>query len=138
MLQEVCVADNNSTITINGKVCKPMAAEDFKLGLLRNPGNTGNRLGSAVTAANVANFPELNTLDISFLWSHLCSLTTHPAVSIPHTSPSSSSSSRELSMLASSALRADHVFRRAVRVPPGMFHFQINVPRAATPFWEKG
>ncbi|XP_031474149.1 putative germin-like protein 2-1 [Nymphaea colorata] len=67
-LQDFCVADRNSPIVVNGKVCKnPMMAkpEDFFFSGLDKPGNTSNPLGSMVTAVNVQQIPGLNTLGIS-------------------------------------------------------------------------
>ncbi|XP_031473841.1 putative germin-like protein 2-1 [Nymphaea colorata] len=67
-LQDFCVADRNSPIVVNGKVCKnPMMAkpEDFFFSGLDMPGNTSNPLGSMVTAVNVQQIPGLNTLGIS-------------------------------------------------------------------------
>ncbi|XP_024525541.1 putative germin-like protein 2-1 [Selaginella moellendorffii] len=136
MLQDVCVADNNSTIIINGKVCKPMAAvvaEDFKSGLLRNPGNTSNRLGSAVTAANVGNFPGLNTLGVSFARLDFAPGGVNP----PHVHPRGT----ELLFLVQGALYVGFVttapenrlFAQTIYpgelfvFPRGLIHFQINV-----------
>ncbi|XP_024525533.1 putative germin-like protein 2-1 [Selaginella moellendorffii] len=138
MLQDVCVADNNNTITINGKVCKPMVAvvaEDFKSGLLRNPGNTSNRLGSAVTAANVGNFPGLNTLGVSF-----ARLDYAPGgVNPPHVHPRGT----EVLFLVQGTLFVGFVttapdnrlFAQTINpgelfvFPRGLVHFQINTGR---------
>ncbi|KAJ7526864.1 hypothetical protein O6H91_16G049200 [Diphasiastrum complanatum] len=63
-LQDVCVADVHE---VNGFACKSIAnASDFVSSLLRNAGNTNNRLGTSVTAAGAANFPGLNTQGLSF------------------------------------------------------------------------
>ncbi|XP_024536693.1 rhicadhesin receptor-like [Selaginella moellendorffii] len=138
MLQDVCVADNNSTIIINGKVCKPMTAvvaEDFKSGLLRNLGNTSNRLGSVVTAANVGNFPGLNTLGVSF-----ARLDYAPGgVNPPHVHPRGT----ELLFLVQGTLFVGFVttapdnrlFAQTINpgelfvFPRGLVHFQINTGR---------
>lgn len=67
MLQDLCVADTNSTIKVNGFVCKSApVASDFKSQVLNKPGNTSNGLGSVVTNANVLNFQGLNTLGVAF------------------------------------------------------------------------
>ncbi|KAG2570055.1 germin-like protein 1-1 [Panicum virgatum] len=66
MLQDVCVADLNSPIKLNGFPCKAnITADDFFFPGLRNPGNTNNPAGSLVTAANVEMFPGVNTLGVS-------------------------------------------------------------------------
>ncbi|CAA7405756.1 unnamed protein product [Spirodela intermedia] len=66
LLQDVCVADLNSTVKVNGFPCKAQFnATDFFSNLLVKPGNTSNAQGSIVTAANVLRFPGLNTLGVS-------------------------------------------------------------------------
>ncbi|KAK1318014.1 Germin-like protein 1-1 [Acorus calamus] len=66
MLQDVCVADLASKVKVNGFVCKDkVAAVDFFFDGLKNPGNTNNKQGSIVTAANVQQIPGLNTLGVS-------------------------------------------------------------------------
>ncbi|KAJ7550748.1 hypothetical protein O6H91_07G116200 [Diphasiastrum complanatum] len=66
-LQDVCVADINAQVKVNGFVCKAsISAPDFVSPILRKPGNINNKLGSSVTAAGAANFPGLNTQGLSF------------------------------------------------------------------------
>ncbi|MQM21542.1 hypothetical protein Taro_054584 [Colocasia esculenta] len=66
MLQDVCVADLNSTVKVNGFPCKDkFDAADFSSNVLAKPGATNNTLGSLVTAANVQKVPGLNTLGVS-------------------------------------------------------------------------
>ncbi|GJN38005.1 hypothetical protein PR202_gb27011 [Eleusine coracana subsp. coracana] len=66
MLQDICVADLMSPIKINGFPCKAnVTADDFFSDRLKNPGNTNNPNGAMVTAANVENFPGVNTLGVS-------------------------------------------------------------------------
>ncbi|KAL0927857.1 hypothetical protein M5K25_002072 [Dendrobium thyrsiflorum] len=68
LLQDICVADLNSTLKVNGFVCKPSAAvtpDDFFFKGLAAPAATNNTFGSIVTAANVEKIPGLNTLGIS-------------------------------------------------------------------------
>ncbi|KAJ6794305.1 germin-like protein 5-1 [Iris pallida] len=68
MLQDICVADLNSTTKLNGFACKPASAAseaDFSFLGLAKPGATNNTMGSLVTAANVEKVPGLNTLGIS-------------------------------------------------------------------------
>ncbi|WOL11770.1 hypothetical protein Cni_G20534 [Canna indica] len=68
MLQDICVADLNSGIKLNGFACKPAAdvtEADFFFDGLAAPGATNNTMGSLVTAANVEMIPGLNTLGVS-------------------------------------------------------------------------
>ncbi|KAJ7550746.1 hypothetical protein O6H91_07G117300 [Diphasiastrum complanatum] len=66
-LQDVCVADLNAQLKVNGFPCKAsVSASDFVSPMLRQAGNTNNKLGSNVTAAGAANFPGLNTQGLSF------------------------------------------------------------------------
>jgi len=67
-LQDFCVADLNSPISVNGHVCKDpnlVQVDDFILSGVNVPGNTSNALGSIVTPFFVSNFPALNTLGVS-------------------------------------------------------------------------
>ncbi|EMS62335.1 Germin-like protein 1-3 [Triticum urartu] len=71
MLQDFCVADYKSLdgpLRLNGFPCKRpenVTADDFFSAALAFPGNTGNPVGSMVTAANVEKLPGLNTLGVS-------------------------------------------------------------------------
>ncbi|KAK1669937.1 hypothetical protein QYE76_058096 [Lolium multiflorum] len=71
MLQDLCVADYKSLegpLRLNGFPCKRpenVTANDFFSNVLSLPGNTGNPVGSAVTAANVEKLPGLNTQGMS-------------------------------------------------------------------------
>lgn len=68
-LQDICVADTNSTVKVNGFVCLDAAAvtpDHFSSAIIAKPGNTSNPLGAVVTLANAANFPGLNTFGISY------------------------------------------------------------------------
>ncbi|KAM0947522.1 hypothetical protein DsansV1_C07g0068351 [Dioscorea sansibarensis] len=68
LLQDLCVADLNSTVKLNGYACKAAAAvneTDFFFAGLANPGSTNNTMGSLVTGANVEKVPGLNTLGVS-------------------------------------------------------------------------
>ncbi|KAH0461007.1 hypothetical protein IEQ34_008582 [Dendrobium chrysotoxum] len=67
-LQDLCVADLNNTIKVNGFVCKPAAAvtaEDFAFKGLAKPAVINNTLGAVVTVGNVEKIPGLNTLGVS-------------------------------------------------------------------------
>ncbi|CAI9303821.1 unnamed protein product [Lactuca saligna] len=64
-LQDFCVADQNTTVFVNGLVCKEarlVQADDFFYRGLQLMGNTSNAVGSAVTPVTVAELPGLNTL----------------------------------------------------------------------------
>ncbi|GJM85038.1 hypothetical protein PR202_ga00766 [Eleusine coracana subsp. coracana] len=68
LLQDFCVADKTSKVNVNGFVCKDaedVVVEDFVFSGFHIAGNTTNKQGSAVTAANVAQVPGLNTMGIS-------------------------------------------------------------------------
>uniref|UniRef100_A0ACD5VNE6 Uncharacterized protein n=1 Tax=Avena sativa TaxID=4498 RepID=A0ACD5VNE6_AVESA len=65
-LQDICVADLNSELKLNGFPCKANAtAEDFFSGILGKPGATNTTTGSVVTGANVEKVAGLNTLGVS-------------------------------------------------------------------------
>ncbi|KAL5228121.1 hypothetical protein ABZP36_016386 [Zizania latifolia] len=65
-LQDVCVADLNSEVKVNGFPCKAnVTADDFFSGVLAKPGATNTTSGSVVTGANVEKVPGLNTLGVS-------------------------------------------------------------------------
>ncbi|KAK1612730.1 hypothetical protein QYE76_036403 [Lolium multiflorum] len=65
-LQDICVADLNSELKLNGFPCKANAtAEDFFSGILAKPGATNTTSGSVVIGANVEKVPGLNTLGVS-------------------------------------------------------------------------
>ncbi|KAL0542612.1 hypothetical protein IC582_017683 [Cucumis melo] len=67
-LQDLCVADPNNTVKVNGVVCKDpkvVTADDFFFSGLDKVGNTSNPVGSRVSPVNVVQVPGLNTLGIS-------------------------------------------------------------------------
>ncbi|KAL2552788.1 Germin-like protein subfamily 1 member 14 [Forsythia ovata] len=71
-LQDFCVAvnDSNTTVFVNGKICKDptmVTADDFFFSGLNKAGNTSNPLGSKVTLVNVNLLAGLNTLGISLV-----------------------------------------------------------------------
>ncbi|XP_047338193.1 rhicadhesin receptor-like [Impatiens glandulifera] len=66
MLQDLCVADLNSTIKVNGYPCKSaFNGSDFFTDVLSKPAPTNNTMGATVTLANVQKIPGLNTLGVS-------------------------------------------------------------------------
>lgn len=71
-LQDFCVADNSSTIFINGFPCKDPAkvlSSDFTFRGLRNVGNLASSFGAPLQTAFVQQFPAINTQGIS--WARL-------------------------------------------------------------------
>ncbi|XP_004495826.1 rhicadhesin receptor [Cicer arietinum] len=67
-LQDLCVADLASGVTVNGFSCKEASkvnASDFFTNILAKPGSTNTTFGSVVTGANVQKIPGLNTLSVS-------------------------------------------------------------------------
>ncbi|CAN4110844.1 unnamed protein product [Withania somnifera] len=66
MLQDVCVADLTSSLSVNGYFCKKNFSEmDFSSMVIAKAGATNNTFGSLVTGANVMKVPGLNTLGVS-------------------------------------------------------------------------
>ncbi|KAL9245863.1 hypothetical protein vseg_019465 [Gypsophila vaccaria] len=68
MLQDVCVADPASGVTVNGFACKKtsnITEADFFFAGISKPGMTNNTMGAVVTGANVEKIPGLNTLGVS-------------------------------------------------------------------------
>ncbi|XP_038680354.1 putative germin-like protein 2-1 [Tripterygium wilfordii] len=88
-LQDFCVADPMSPVTVNGFPCKdPWEAkgEDFFFSGFHLAGNTSNAVGSRVTPVNVEQIPGLNTLGIS-----LARIDYAPGgINPPHTHPRAS------------------------------------------------
>lgn len=134
-LQDICVADVNSTIKVNGFVCKDAAmaaAEDFASSFIAKAGNTSNPLGSAVTLANVANFPGVNTFGISMA---RIDYAADGGLNPPHVHPRAS----ELLYVEKGSLYVGFVttenklFSKTIKqgdlfiFPKGLVHFQLNV-----------
>ncbi|XP_024519893.1 putative germin-like protein 2-1 [Selaginella moellendorffii] len=134
--QDFCVADVNSTIKVNGFVCLPSAAvtpDHFSSNALAKPGNTSNKLGSAVTTANAARFPGLNTLGVSSARVDYAPGGLNP----PHVHPRAT----ELLFLVEGKLYVGFVttapdnklFAKTISAgesfvfPKGLIHFQLNV-----------
>ncbi|WVZ75365.1 hypothetical protein U9M48_023423 [Paspalum notatum var. saurae] len=135
LLQDVCVADKTSPVLVNGFACKDtkdVAAEDFFFSGLHKVGNTSNKQGSAVTAANVAQIPGLNTMGISLARIDYAPNGMNP----PHTHPRATEiltvlkgslfvgfvTSNPNNTLISKVLNEGDVFV----FPKGLVHFQFN------------
>lgn len=136
MLQDLCVADYKSLdgpLRLNGYPCKQpekVTADDFYSGVLSLPGNTGNRDGAAVTAANVEKLPGLNTLGMSMSRVDYAPWGVNP----PHTHPRASEllfvleGSLDVGFITSTGkFVARTVCRGEMFVfPRGLVHFQRN------------
>jgi quercetin dioxygenase-like cupin family protein len=133
-LQDFCVADPTSGLTINGFACKPagqVSVNDFKFDGLMKAGNTNNANNAAVTAASVIQFPGLNTLGISAARIDFAKGGINP----PHTHPRAT----EILLLAQGQLYVGFVstnntlFATVLNAgelfvfPKGLVHFQLNV-----------
>ncbi|KAM7523199.1 hypothetical protein LguiA_013101 [Lonicera macranthoides] len=125
-----------NAVFVNGKFCKnPKLAttDDFFFSGLRNAGNTSNPVGSAVTQANVAQIPGLNTLGISLVRIDYAPNGLNP----PHTHPRATEAlivlegtlyvgyvtSNPENRLFTKVLNKGDVFV----FPEGLIHFQFNV-----------
>ncbi|KAL7003059.1 hypothetical protein U1Q18_004217 [Sarracenia purpurea var. burkii] len=135
-LQDFCVAANDSTVFVNGKLCNDpelATADDFFFSGLLTPRNTSNPLGSNVTAVNVVQIPGLNTLGISLARIDYAPNGLNP----PHTHPRAT----EILVVLEGSLYVGFVTsnpdnRLFTKVlypgdvfvfPVGLIHFQFNV-----------
>ncbi|XP_071736731.1 putative germin-like protein 2-1 [Rutidosis leptorrhynchoides] len=135
-LQDFCVADTNSSVKVNGVVCKnPMQvqAEDFFFSGLHLRGNTSNAVGSKVTPVFAAQLPGLNTLGISMVRIDYAPWGLNP----PHTHPRATEiltvlegtlqvgfvTSNPDNRFISKVLQKGDVFV----FPVGLVHFQRNI-----------
>ncbi|XP_068655597.1 germin-like protein 8-2 [Aristolochia californica] len=135
-LQDICVADLNGTVGVNGFVCKDpklaMSDDFFFTGLDKVRAPT-NAVGSTVTAVNVNQIPGLNTLGISMVRVDYAPYGQNP----PHTHPRATEiltvlegslfigfvTSNTENRLISKVLQKGDVFV----FPVGLVHFQFNV-----------
>ncbi|XP_052182514.1 germin-like protein subfamily T member 2 [Diospyros lotus] len=133
-LRDFCVADLNSSISVNGFPCKPaseVSSEDFFFDGLSNEGNTSNVFGAHVTTGNVLAFPGLNTLGLSMNRVDFAPGGLNP----PHSHPRSSETGVVIkgkvlvgfvttgNVFYSKVLTAGQMFV----IPRGLVHFQMNV-----------
>jgi quercetin dioxygenase-like cupin family protein len=130
-IQDFCVADASSKITVNGLVCKSAAdvkVMDFVFRGLDKPGNTNNPTANAVTPAFAAQLPGLNTLGIGLARLDFA----RGGINVPHTHPRATEVLAVLqyvgfvstaNQLFATTLAADDVFV----FPKGLLHFQLNV-----------
>lgn len=133
-LQDFCVADFNSSISVNGFSCKPaeqVVSDDFFFDGLRKEGNTSNVFGATVTPANVFTFPGLNTMGLSTNRVDFGPGGLNP----PHSHPRASESGIVIAgKLLVGFITSDNVFHSKVLspgemfvIPKGLVHFQLNV-----------
>ncbi|XP_047059269.1 germin-like protein 1-3 isoform X2 [Lolium rigidum] len=138
MLQDLCVADYKSlegrkSLRLNGFPCKRpenVTSNDFFSDVLSLPGNTGNPVGSAVTAVNVEKLPGLNTQGVSMSRVDYAPWGVNP----PHTHPRAT----EIIFVLDGCLdvafvtTAGKLFARTVCkgevfvLPRGLVHYQKN------------
>ncbi|CAK9156161.1 unnamed protein product [Ilex paraguariensis] len=135
-LQNICVANPNSLVLVNGLVCKDpklVQCNDFLFRGLHLVGNTSNSVGSRVAPVNVAQILGLNTLGISLVRINYAPCGTNP----PYTHPCATEiltvlqgnfivgfvTSNPENRLISKVLKKGDVFV----FPAGLVHFQCNV-----------
>ncbi|KAI3867669.1 hypothetical protein MKX03_036579, partial [Papaver bracteatum] len=135
-LQDICVADLNSTVIVNGFPCKPVSevtANDFYYSGLMNEASTDNRFGFGVRSGDVKNFPGINTLGLMISRVDLA-----PGGIIPiHTHPRATEANYVIkgevyfgfistsNVLYSKVLKAGETSI----IPKGLVHFVQNVGR---------
>jgi quercetin dioxygenase-like cupin family protein len=136
-LQDFCVADLDSQVSVNGYPCLPTseAGDDFLFSSrLATAGNTSTPNGSAVTRLDVRGFPGTNTQGISMNRVDFAPGGINP----PHVHPRAS----EIGMVTRGELlvgiigsfeSGERLYSKVVRaggtflIPRGLMHFQYNV-----------
>ncbi|XP_009623991.2 nectarin-1-like [Nicotiana tomentosiformis] len=131
LLQDVCVADLISSVSVNGFPCKKnFTAADFSSMAISKAGDTNNTMGSSVTGANVIKVPGLNTLGVS-----LSRIDYAPGgINPPHTHPRASEMVFVLEgelevgfITTANVLVSKQITKGEVFVfPRGLVHFQKN------------
>lgn len=133
-LQDFCIADFNSSVSVNGFPCKPTSnviSDDFFFAGLSKEGNTSNIFGSLVTSGNVLSFPGVNTLGISM---NRVDFAPH-GINPPHSHPRATESGVVISgrVLVGFVTTSNVYYSRILGVgemfviPRGLVHFQLNV-----------
>ena len=136
-LQDFCVADNCSTVIVNGLVCKNPAdvkPEDFFFSGLDKAGDTSKNPGSNVTLVNVQKIAGLNTLGISIA---RLNFAPNGGLNPPHTHPRATevltvmegtlyvgfvTSAPDFKLFSKVLKKGD-----AFVFPKGLIHFQFNI-----------
>ncbi|MCL7026714.1 hypothetical protein MKW94_003881 [Papaver nudicaule] len=133
-LQDICVADLNSTIRVNGFPCKPrsqVTANDFFFSGLMNAGSTANFLGFGVSRGDVLTFPGLNTQGLTVSRIDLA-----PGGVIPfHTHPRGSQANLVIkgNVYFGFITTTDVLYAKVMKagelniIPRGLVHFAKNV-----------
>ncbi|KAI3902134.1 hypothetical protein MKW92_008543 [Papaver armeniacum] len=133
-LQDICVADLNSTIPVNGYPCKPdseVTSEDFFYSGLVTGASTDTPYGFGVKRGDVKNFPGVNTQGLSVNRVDIA-----PGGLIPfHVHPRASEANFVLkgTCLVGFITTADVLYAKVRKVgdlsviPRGLVHFVVNV-----------
>ncbi|XP_006650431.2 germin-like protein 3-6 [Oryza brachyantha] len=137
-LQDFCVADLGSEVTVNGHACKPASAAGDEF-LFSNKIATGgdvnaNPNGSNVTELDVAEWPGVNTLGVSMNRVDFAPGGTNP----PHVHPRATEigvvlRGELLVGIIGSLDSGNRLYSKVVRagetfvIPRGLMHFQFNV-----------
>ncbi|XP_022737320.1 germin-like protein subfamily T member 2 [Durio zibethinus] len=133
-LQDFCVADLSTSISVNGFPCKPaseVTSDDFFFDGFTKEGNTTNIFASSPTPANVLTFPGLNTLGIAMNRVDFAPGGLNP----PHLHPRASETGVVIEgKLLVGFVTSNNVFYSKVLtagqmfvIPRGLVHFQLNV-----------
>ncbi|KAF3341797.1 putative germin-like protein 2-1 [Carex littledalei] len=121
------------TLFVNGVACKnpnQVTVDDFSFSGLDKPGNTSNKLGSAVNLVNVEKLPGLNTFGISLARIDYAPYGLNP----PHTHPRATEVLVVLegSLYVGFVTTANKLFAKVLNkgdsfvFPIGLIHFQYN------------
>ncbi|XP_026438552.1 germin-like protein subfamily T member 2 [Papaver somniferum] len=133
-LQDICVADLNSTIKINGYPCKPesqVTSDDFFYSGLVNEPSTDNPEGLGVRLGDVQNFPGLNTQGLT-----VSRVILAPGGIIPlHVHPRASESNFLIKgyVIFGFITTNDILYAEVMKpgelsiIPRGLVHFAVNV-----------
>ncbi|RZC68386.1 hypothetical protein C5167_031656 [Papaver somniferum] len=135
-LQDICVADLNSPIRVNGYPCKPesqVTTDDFFFSGLRNGASTANPIGFGVRRANASTFPGLYTQGVSVNRVDLAP----GGISATHVHPRASESNFVIKgkVLFGFVTTANVLYYKVLRageitiIPRGLVHFAANVGR---------
>ncbi|KAI3509180.1 hypothetical protein L1887_24242 [Cichorium endivia] len=131
MLQDVCVANLASDVTMNGFACKRhVSADDFFYAGLSQPRSTNNIFGATATQVTVHNITGLNTLGMSMSRIDFAPGGLNP----PHLHPRSAEIFFVLEgKLDISFITTDNkLYSKSVKAgelfvyPKGLIHYQIN------------
>ncbi|KAI3975435.1 hypothetical protein MKX01_040128 [Papaver californicum] len=140
-LQDVCVADLNSTIKVNGFPCKPesqVTSDDFFFSGLMTGASTDNPEGRGTQRADVTTFPGLNTQGLM-----LARIDVAPGGYVPfHVHPRGSEANLVIrgKLYFGIITTADVLYAKVMKpgelniIPRGLVHFAANVGRKKAVF----